>query len=133
MPLWGNPPLLQPNNSSLGQQFADLPASTIEQFLSSTPPTSTSSTAPPNSATPLSGSSFGPAAAGFFLDLQLTREQVAALLQHLSAGWTVVAWRHLGSSPSETAAVSHLLPCLGCGPPDAQPLPFSHFLVRLGT
>ena len=47
---------------------------------------------------------FGWAAADAFLDLQRTREQLAALLAILPAGWADAAWVHLGDSPGQPGA-----------------------------
>jgi len=134
VPLWSNPLLRQADGSTLEQRFADVAASTITTIPAlSAAHHQVQQCSPQQYTTALRLQLFGSEAAGFFLDLQRTRNQLAALLQSLPADWVEAAWRHLGGLPCETDAVSRLLPCLGWQVPGAQPVPVRSFSVRVGT
>ena len=140
VPLWGTPLLRLPDGQPPEARFGGLAASSIRHIPALlTALHQLQHCQPQHYTTALRVQLFGWAAADAFLDLQRTRDQLAALLAALPAGWADAAWVHLGDSSAqpggrvtEADALAVLLNSQGWqlgGTPVALP----HFRVRHGT
>jgi hypothetical protein len=134
VPLWGNPLLRLPDGQPLASRFGDLAASSLRSIPAlQAAHHQLQHLQPQQYTTALRVQLFGWAAADAFLDLQRTRDQLAALLAALPAGWADAAWAHLGSSSvTEADALAVLRDSLGWQLGDT-PIALPHFRVRHGT
>ena len=134
VPLWGNPLLRLPDGQPLASRFGDLAASSLRSIPAlQAAHHQLQHLQPQQYTTALRVQLFGWAAADAFLDLQRTRDQLAALLAALPAGWADAAWAHLGSSSvTEADALAVLRDSLGWQLGDT-PITLPHFRVRHGT
>ena len=140
VPLWGNPLLRLQDGQPLESWFGDVAASSIRHIPALLAAHHQLQHCSPRQYTAVVRRQlFGWAAAGAFLDLQRTREQLTALLTMLPAGWADAAWVHLGDSPgqpggSATEADAHTVVLGSLGwQLHGSPVTLPSFRVRHGT
>ena len=134
VPLWGNPLLRLSDGHPLETRFGDLAASRLRSIPAILAAHHQLQHIQPQHYTAaLRVQLFGWTASDAFLDLQRTRDQLAALLAALPAGWADAAWAHLGtSSNTEADALAVLRGSLGWQLADT-PITLPRFKVRHGT
>jgi len=135
VPLWGNPLLRLPDGQPLEARFGDVAASSIQRIPALLAAYHQLQHCQPGQYTAaLRVQLFGAHAAAAFLDLQRTREQLAALLHALPSGWADAAWAAWGgpAQPTHADAIAAMLGSLGWQL-DGTSIPLTRLRVRTGT